>query len=80
MCHGLVDIPALETRHGVVFNEYFAAERRRLDAMQSDGLVELDERHIALTPVGQLLMRNVAMVFDAYLDAPSQPVPMSRVI
>jgi oxygen-independent coproporphyrinogen-3 oxidase len=47
--------------------------------LQADGLVDLTDGRIALTPVGRLLMRNVAMTFDAYLGADVRP-PMSRVI
>lgn len=78
MCHGFVDIPAVEARNAIVFDEYFAKERQRLLALQADGLVELGKMHIALTSIGQLLMRTVAMAFDAYVDA-ARPA-MSRVI
>lgn len=80
MCHGFVDIPAVETRNAIVFDEYFAKEWQRLLVLEGDGLVDLSEKHIALTPVGRLLMRTVAMTFDAYLDAESQPAAMSRVM
>jgi oxygen-independent coproporphyrinogen III oxidase len=80
MCHGFVDVPAVEARNAIAFDKYFARERERLQVLQADGLVELDRNHIALTPVGRLLMRTVAMVFDAYLDVESQAAPMSRVI
>jgi oxygen-independent coproporphyrinogen-3 oxidase len=80
MCHGYVDIPAIETRHAIAFDEYFAGEWQGLAALQGDGLVELSRTHISLTPVGRLLMRTVAMVFDAYLGAESKPAAMSRVI
>jgi len=26
----------------------------------------MDERHVSVTPQGQILLRNVAMAFDAY--------------
>ncbi len=80
MCHGVVDLAALEARHGIVFEEYFGKERRRLLELQADGLVELREGYIALTGIGQLLMRTVAMTFDAYVGAPAVPAAMSRVI
>lgn len=80
MCHGSIDIPSFETRHGIVFGEYFAREWRRLRALQKDGLIELDSDGIALTPVGRLLMRTVAMTFDAYIVAAPRPTEMSRVI
>ena len=34
---------------------------------EEDGLLELDHDGIALTPVGRYLVRNVCMVFDAWL-------------
>jgi oxygen-independent coproporphyrinogen-3 oxidase len=80
MCHGFVDIPAVETQNVIQFDEYFSKEWQRLLALQADGLVELSERHIALTSVGRLLMRTVAMVFDAYVDKDSRSAKMSRVI
>jgi oxygen-independent coproporphyrinogen-3 oxidase len=78
MCHGFVDLAALEARHGIVFEDYFGKEHRRLLELQADGLVDMGEEHIALTGIGQLLMRTVAMAFDAYAGAPA--APMSRVI
>jgi oxygen-independent coproporphyrinogen-3 oxidase len=62
-----------------VFDEYFAGEFERLRVLQADGLVNLSQQQIALTSVGRLLMRTVAMVFDAYVKE-SQPAAMSRVI
>jgi oxygen-independent coproporphyrinogen III oxidase len=80
MCQGIVDIAAVEARHSIDFNDYFAKERQSLLALQADGLVELKEDFIALTSAGQLLMRHVAMIFDVYLSAESRPAGMSRVI
>ena len=80
MCHGLVDIEALQVRHGIEFEGYFLPELKRLRPLQADGLVEVTESHIRLTPSGQLLMRAVAMVFDAYLNVNTESAPMSRVV
>jgi oxygen-independent coproporphyrinogen-3 oxidase len=79
MCQGFVGIPALEARHDIVFDAYFAKERQRLISLQDDGLVEVGRKYISLTSIGRLLMRTVAMTFDAYI-ADSPPVAMSRVI
>jgi oxygen-independent coproporphyrinogen-3 oxidase len=46
----------------------FAPELARLRDHARDGLVELDGGRITITPLGRLFVRNVAMVFDAYLD------------
>ena len=80
MCHGLVDIQALQVRHGIEFEEYFSPELQRLRPLLADGLVEVTDSHIRLTPSGQLLMRAVAMAFDGYLHADAEPVAMSQVV
>jgi oxygen-independent coproporphyrinogen-3 oxidase len=80
MCQGYIDIPLLEARNEIVFDAYFAKERHRLLKLRADGLVEVNEARISLTSIGQLLMRTVAMTFDAYLDAESPPKAMSQVI
>jgi oxygen-independent coproporphyrinogen-3 oxidase len=85
MCHGVIDIPAFERRHALVFDQYFESELERLRLLEADNLVEVDRERIALTPVGRLLMRTVAMVFDSYIrTAPQSAAPkgesMSRVI
>ncbi|MCT7985505.1 oxygen-independent coproporphyrinogen III oxidase [Laspinema sp. A4] len=49
------------------FDEYFAAEQLELRQLEADGLVRLSPNHIEVTPVGRLLVRNVAAVFDTYL-------------
>ena len=41
---------------------------QQLESIIRDGLVECDSNgSIRVTPLGRLLVRNVAMVFDAYL-------------
>jgi oxygen-independent coproporphyrinogen III oxidase len=37
--------------------------------MIDDGLVEVTPDRIEVTPLGRLLVRNIAMSFDAYLGA-----------
>src|ERR1700730_2966361 len=79
MCHGFVDAAGIEGAHGIQFGSYFGRELEQLQALRADGLVDLTDGGIALTPLGRLLMRNVAMTFDAYLGADLRPA-MSRVI
>ena len=42
-------------------------------ALQSDGLIDQAPERITLTARGRLLMRNVAMAFDAYVSQASLP-------
>lgn len=79
MCHAQLDIDAFEQRHGIDFPQYFAPALEKLRGMQDDGLVDLDARSLQVTERGRLLLRNVAMCFDAYLD-PDAPVCHSGTI
>jgi oxygen-independent coproporphyrinogen-3 oxidase len=66
--HGRIDKPALETRFGICFDDYFAEELQRLQELIDEGLMVADGSAIRLTvPLGRLLVRVVAAVFDAYL-------------
>lgn len=80
MCHGELDMPGFGARHGLDFNEYFAAELKRVAALVADDLVRFDEGTIRVTSRGRLLLRNIAMCFDAYLAASAEAPRFSRTI
>ena len=69
MCQFRVDKGEIAARHGVDFDRVFAAERQRLLPLEADGLVVDTPRRLEVSPLGRLLVRNIAMVFDAYLEA-----------
>lgn len=79
MCQGLIDIPALEASHGIRFSDYFAAELPQLAPLAADGLLTVSEQTIEVTSRGRLFLRNIAMVFDAYLNA-AEPGRFSKAI
>ncbi len=68
MCDFALDVPALECRHGIDFSRDFASECEALEPLIADGLVQWDGRVLRVTGPGRLLVRNVAMVFDRYLQ------------
>lgn len=81
MCRGEIDYRAFEARHAVSFADYFAPELDRLVPLSVDGLVELRNDGIRVTPRGRLLVRLVAMTFDAYLPRAEAARPrFSRVV
>ena len=71
MCQGEVRIEALERRHVIDFATYFADALVKLQPLQADGLVRLGPGCIAVTAQGRLLLRNIAMCFDRYLQTPA---------
>ena len=71
MCQGEIPVAALERRYAIDFAEYFDASLDRLLPLAEDGLVRVEEQRIVVTPRGRLLLRNIAMCFDRYLERPA---------
>ncbi len=80
ICNFFLDYADVERAWGIDFGSYFADALPRLEPMRQDGLLELDAEGIRVLPRGRLLIRNICMVFDAYLDAKLGPVGFSKVI
>ena len=80
LCHGVVVKREIEERFGVDFDETFAAALARLEPCVADGLVELTPAEVRATALGRVFLRNLAMPFDAYLDAPSDKPVFSRTL
>ncbi|WP_294948098.1 oxygen-independent coproporphyrinogen III oxidase [Sulfurivirga sp.] len=73
-----LDFAALGRQWGIDFNDYFADALAALEEMEADGLLTLSADRLEVQPRGRLLIRNIAMVFDAYLNR--KPARYSRVI
>ncbi len=67
ICHFKLDFAKVEKEQGIVFKDYFADSFARLEQMHDDGLIELTDNSITVMDKGRLLIRNICMVFDAYL-------------
>ena len=80
MCQGRVDFEAIERTHGITMRDSFAAEFERLAALAEQGLVDIGERDLQVTPIGWYFVRAVAMVFDRYLSAKAGQDRFSRII
>ena len=84
MCQGVIDTGAIEARYGIDFAGYFGEALARLKPHMADGLVRVVDGRITVTSEGRLLLRSIAMCFDAYLKvappAGAQRSPFSRVI
>jgi oxygen-independent coproporphyrinogen-3 oxidase len=68
ICHFEVSISSLEERYSINFKNYFADSLEKLAEMQDDGLVVLKEDSIKVMDRGKLLVRNICMLFDSYLE------------
>jgi oxygen-independent coproporphyrinogen-3 oxidase len=83
MCNFHVARRGVEERFGINFGAYFATELTRLSAPDGpvgDGLLEIDDSGLTVTPRGRLFVRNVCMAFDRYLAAHESTPTFSRTI
>ena len=72
ICHFNLDFEVINRRFEINFKDYFAKELSELQTMQQDGLLQIHANSIEVLPVGRLLIRNICMMFDAYLQNTSQ--------
>jgi oxygen-independent coproporphyrinogen-3 oxidase len=68
LCHTIVVKDEISREFSIDFDRYFEEELRRLGPFREDGLVLLDQGQIRATWLGRIFIRNLAMIFDPYLE------------
>ena len=72
ICHFSLSFVQIEHQYAIQFKDYFADELNVLQAMQNDGLLTIDDKGIYVLTAGRLLIRNICMAFDRYLNTNAQ--------
>ncbi|MGV6850821.1 MAG: oxygen-independent coproporphyrinogen III oxidase, partial [bacterium] len=80
MCHHRLGYEKIERVFNVDFKDYFRPELEVLKTLNDDGLIEFCNGGFNVTAKGRILLRHVAMVFDAYLKVPGKKARFSKVI
>lgn len=78
ICHFRLDIGDIEKRWNLKFNEQFSNEIDRLKLMEKDGLLNIKPDAINILKPGRLLLRNICMVFDSYVNTATKTSLFSR--
>jgi oxygen-independent coproporphyrinogen-3 oxidase len=68
LCHAVIRKDEIAADFGVNFDETFAPEMSHVQPFVEDGLVRLAPDEIKVTPLGRIFIRNIAMLFDPYLE------------
>jgi oxygen-independent coproporphyrinogen-3 oxidase len=68
LCHGALHKNEIEREFGIDFDRTFSPELERLASFVSDGLLEIEGGVLRTTLLGRIFIRNIAMVFDPYLE------------
>ncbi len=72
MANFSIDMKRVEVEHNIKFDEYFADALEALKEFEEAELVTIENRKISVSPTGTLLIRNIAMPFDAYMKKYAQ--------
>ena len=67
ICHFKLDFATVNQQWEIDFQDYFKEELPKLQGMEQDGLLEIGQNSMRVMPKGRLLIRNICMLFDAYL-------------
>jgi len=67
-CYGELDFQAFEKRYNIDFKTHFYTALQALQPMLEDGLVNINETLLEVTPKGRLLVRNICMAFDEHIQ------------
>jgi len=72
MANFSIDIKRVNRVHNIEFKTYFADALKSLQEFVEAGLVTITEEKISVSTTGTLLIRNIAMPFDAYMNKYAQ--------
>ncbi len=76
LCHCVVKKREIEETFGLrSFDETFASAAAKLPGFVADGMVVDGREELRVTTMGRIFIRNVAMLFDAYLEAKAADAP-----
>jgi oxygen-independent coproporphyrinogen-3 oxidase len=75
-----LDIDRFEQLYDVRFLDYFAEALMQLKPFEADGLLTLTDKSIQCSPTGTLLIRNICIPFDAYMQRHSNTKTFSKTV
>jgi len=78
ICNLYLDTSTEGPLGNIDFWQHFAAQRQQLQAMQHDGLLEIEKGGLRITERGRPFLRNICMLFDQYLPTPGQAANAPR--
>lgn len=80
ICNFKLDYQPIEQQYGIDFKQHFAEDLALLAPLAADGLIEIGEKGLLVSPVGHLLIRNICLCFDTYSRQQARRQQFSRII
>lgn len=79
-CQLSVSFAEVNQKFDIDFQQHFASSIKRLQPFIDDGLVAINESTISISHQGQLVLRNICMLFDEHLPVNPGKSSFSRTI
>ena len=80
MCNFELDFREIEKQFNIDFIKYFAWGLRNLAEMQNEDLLEISNDGLKVKNMGRMLIRNIAMSFDGYIERKEDKAKYSRTV
>ena len=80
MCDFELDFTSIENKFDIDFETYFEWGLNNFDEMMADNLLSIENRTLKITKMGRLLVRNIAMNFDGYIERKEDRARYSRTV
>lgn len=80
ICNFKLEFDRLQNEYQIDFKQYFAEDLALLQPLAKDGLLEINENNIVVSPRGRLLIRNICLCFDIYSRQLAKRQQFSRII
>lgn len=68
MCNNRIIKSKFEEKYNIEFDEYFSKSIEKLNEYLRDELIQITPEKIQVSEPGRLIVRNIAMAFDKYLE------------
>ncbi len=72
ICNLQLNTQEIEDEYAISFSEYFSRELIALKPLEKDGLVCWQGDKLRVTEQGRVMLRNICMLFDKYLQSPAE--------
>jgi oxygen-independent coproporphyrinogen-3 oxidase len=80
MCDFELDFTEIENKYKIDFKKYFAWGLSNLKEMIEDELIDMTDKGLKVKNMGRMLIRNIAMNFDGYIERKEDKAKYSRTV